>query len=346
MNTKRISYIDMAKGIGIILVVYGHLGFASESVLTWITSFHMPLFFILSGMLLSHTNAVKYSMADFISKKAKALLIPYFAFSILSILFSAILDFGTFASYLPDALLQTFSFYGISVLWFLPALFFGETIFLWLRKHTSFVLTGIFSIVICLLTVFSVTIYHYYYVIDFSNSFSILGAYLISVLVRTGIAVTFLAIGYYIQHFFFQKERPIWIYAGLTLLFLILNILLAQKNGLVDLHYLLFNDYFLYFGAAFTGSMAVICLSAFLPASKALLYIGKNSLIIMATHMNCRFLGICYAVGSLLYSHLPVIGTLGYQAIVIFCMIGLELGAIYGINRYAPFLLGKKNSYY
>ena len=154
MNTKRISYIDMAKGIGIILVVYGHLGFASESVLTWITSFHMPLFFILSGMLLSHTNSVTYSMKDFISKKAKALLTPYFTFSFLSILFSAILDFSTFTAYLPDALMQTFSFYGISVLWFLPALFFGETIFLWLRKHTSFFFTGIFSIEICLLTVF------------------------------------------------------------------------------------------------------------------------------------------------------------------------------------------------
>ena len=191
---------------------------------------------------------------------------------------------------------------------------------------------------------FSVTIYHYYYEVDFTNSFSILGAYLISVLVRTGMAITFLSIGYYVQHFFLEKKYPSWIYAGLTPLFLILNIFLALKNGLVDLHYLLFNDYFLYFGAAITGSMAVICLSAFLPLSKALLYAGKNSLIIMATHMNCRFLGICYAVGRVLYSHLPIIGTVGYQGIVIICMIALELMAIYGINRYAPFLLGKKSS--
>ena len=45
MTDKRISYIDMAKGIGIILVVLGHSIFPSENLTTWIYSFHMPLFF-------------------------------------------------------------------------------------------------------------------------------------------------------------------------------------------------------------------------------------------------------------------------------------------------------------
>lgn len=341
MSTKRISYIDMAKGIGIILVVFGHFGFASESLLTWIMSFHMPLFFILSGMLLSHTNADRHSMSVFLQKKAKNILIPYFSFSILSILFSGILEFYSFKTYLPDALIQTFFFYGISVLWFLPALFFGETIFLWIRKHFSLGMTALISLSICLITVFSVNAYHYHYPLDFNNTLSVWGAYLIAVFVRTGIAVTFLAIGYYTQHFLFQKEHSAGTYIVLAVLFLALNLFLALKNGKVDLNYLIFNNYLLYFSAAFCGSMAVICLCAALPAYKPMLYIGRNSLIIMATHMNCRFLGICYAIGNVFLSVLPVIGTIGYQIIVILSMIALEAIAIYGINHYAPFLLGK-----
>ena len=343
MNTKRISYIDMAKGIGIILVVFGHLGFASESLLTWIMSFHMPLFFILSGMLLSHTNSDRHSMSAFFRKKAKGILIPYFSFSILSIIFSGILDSASFCTYLPNALVQTFMFYGISVLWFLPALFFSELVFLWIRKHFSLGTTALLVLGICLITVFSVNTYHYHYFTDFNSPLSICGAYLIAVFVRTGMAITFLAIGYYAQYFLFSKEYSTASYAVLSALFFILNLFLAFKNGKVDLNHLVFHNYFLYFSAAICGSMAVICLCAAVPEWKTLLYIGKNSLIIMATHMNCRFLGICYAVGNLALSTFPMIGTTGYRLIAILTMLILESIAIYGINHYAPFLLGRKN---
>ena len=48
--TKRIEWIDIAKGIGIILVVIGHI--SQIKVLNDIIySFHMPLFFIISWYL-------------------------------------------------------------------------------------------------------------------------------------------------------------------------------------------------------------------------------------------------------------------------------------------------------
>lgn len=340
MVGKRISYIDMAKGIGILLVVFGHFGFASESLLTWIMSFHMPLFFILSGMLLYHTNASSQSMSIFFKKKVRTILIPYFSFSILSILFSVILDFANLGSYLQNALVQTISFYGISVLWFLPALFFGETIFLFIRKHTSLMVSGLLCIAICLITVFAANTYHYHYVTDFDHYASVLGAYVIAVFVRTGMAVTFLAIGYYTHHFFFRTEKKRLTYGVCAALFLVLNIFLALKNGKVDLNYLVFHNYFLYFTAAFCGSMFIICLCAALPAWKPLIATGKHSLIIMATHMNCRFLGICYAVGNVALSLFPFLGNPGYIIICIITMIILEIIAIYLINRFCPFLIG------
>lgn len=340
MATKRISYIDMAKGIGIILVVAGHTGFLSETALTWVMSFHMPLFFILSGMLLSHTNATKHDMSAFFKKKARSILIPYFSFSVLSILFSAILDTATFASYLPNALLQTFTLYGISVLWFLPSLFLGETVFLFIRKKTSLLVSSILYLIICLLTVLGVNTYHYHYVIDFENNLSLLGAYLIAVFVRTGIAISFLAMGYYLQHFIFRTEKKKALYALCSVLFLLLNVFLSARNGKVDLNYMLFNNYLLYFSAALCGSLFVICLCAALPAWTPILAAGKHSLIIMATHMNCRFLGVCYAVGNTAVTLLPFLGNTGYILVCSITMIVLEIIAIYIINRFFPFLIG------
>lgn len=40
-NRKRIAYIDLAKGMGIILVVWGH---ANGPLTQYINQFHMPFF--------------------------------------------------------------------------------------------------------------------------------------------------------------------------------------------------------------------------------------------------------------------------------------------------------------
>lgn len=49
-NTKRIDWIDVAKGVGIFLMVMGHTSMP-DAVNRWIYSFHMPLFFLLSGLV-------------------------------------------------------------------------------------------------------------------------------------------------------------------------------------------------------------------------------------------------------------------------------------------------------
>ena len=50
-NTKRIDSIDIAKGITILLMVIGHCHLQPDFkyLYLWIFSFHMPLFFFLSG---------------------------------------------------------------------------------------------------------------------------------------------------------------------------------------------------------------------------------------------------------------------------------------------------------
>lgn len=76
---------------GIVLVVLGHSGF-EETIIqqklygihSWIYSFHMPLFFMVSGYLFSLTNSDFKSIdyAAFMKKKFIRLLIPYFVLGV------------------------------------------------------------------------------------------------------------------------------------------------------------------------------------------------------------------------------------------------------------------------
>lgn len=55
MKKNRMTYLDMAKGIGILLMIVGHtisLGWQKDLIY----SFHMPLFFVCSGMTMTWSN--------------------------------------------------------------------------------------------------------------------------------------------------------------------------------------------------------------------------------------------------------------------------------------------------
>ena len=84
--THKIQFIDYIKGIGIIFVILGHIGFGSKYIYT----FHMPLFFFLSGFLMHTIN--NKSINSFIISKIKSILLPYFSFSLLSFLWWAIIE--------------------------------------------------------------------------------------------------------------------------------------------------------------------------------------------------------------------------------------------------------------
>ena len=67
---KRDHSLDIAKGIGMICVIAGHMGMQYINQVVY--SFHMPLFFIVSGMLLKEDHS-----SSFLEKRGKALLKPY-----------------------------------------------------------------------------------------------------------------------------------------------------------------------------------------------------------------------------------------------------------------------------
>ena len=88
---KRDITIDIAKGIGIILVVLGHV-ITLKSINSFIYYFHMPLFFFISGEALHYSYKNNITLKDFIKKRAKTILTPYFVFSIICFLYWIIIE--------------------------------------------------------------------------------------------------------------------------------------------------------------------------------------------------------------------------------------------------------------
>ena len=81
---KRLKYLDIARGIGILLIVLCHILDYNDPINIYICSFNVPIFFIISGCIYSNKEK-KISFKDNLIKRSK-LLIPYVVFSIYHII--------------------------------------------------------------------------------------------------------------------------------------------------------------------------------------------------------------------------------------------------------------------
>lgn len=125
MTTHRIVYIDIAKALGIILVIIGHTVSSNTLCKEILYAFHMPLFFLLSGILIKDTESYNaMSWRKFLKKRFSQLMIPYVLFGLVYSSFSfknlAFVLWGT-----RETLIYAGS---LTSLWFLPVLFVANII--------------------------------------------------------------------------------------------------------------------------------------------------------------------------------------------------------------------------
>ncbi len=85
---KRFFYIDFLKAIGIILVVFGHVYQVHDNFYYFIYSFHMPLFFLLSGVFFKYGISVK----ELLKKRISSMIIPYLFFYITTYLYWLLIE--------------------------------------------------------------------------------------------------------------------------------------------------------------------------------------------------------------------------------------------------------------
>lgn len=130
---SRLTALDSLRGFGILLVVLGHTSQTNDLV-SWIFSFHMPLFFIISGMLFHERQFL-----DSFKRKAVRLLVPYVFFGTVTLAYWALIERrlrggeGSVPNAVANIVLARAgvdNYPQNAVLWFLPCLFVTEMLFL------------------------------------------------------------------------------------------------------------------------------------------------------------------------------------------------------------------------
>lgn len=126
---SRLLSLDMAKGIGIIFVVWAH---AKGPFSSYIYQFHMPFFFLISGYLFNPNTTFR----QFAKRKAISLYLPFIFWNSAAILIKALLHLLSWphALRLELQILLTLNkdgqFFGAT--WFLGSLFVVSLAYKWL----------------------------------------------------------------------------------------------------------------------------------------------------------------------------------------------------------------------
>lgn len=139
MSNKRDINIDLMKGIAIILVIYGHSHFV-PIIGKWIYTFHMPLFFFLSGCLVKNQYNIK--------RNVERIIFPYISFALIMCIVTLLISFVVSKVNNQNTLLQVLEkiiYFKLNLieaikgnekslffktLWFLPVLFVVQTYYI------------------------------------------------------------------------------------------------------------------------------------------------------------------------------------------------------------------------
>ena len=126
MQTKRITYLDIAKCIAIFLVLWGHAitqlmnhEVTDNRCYMFIYAFHMPLFMTMSGFFAK--GSMNMNLGGLFKKKFIQLIIPAFSFGVLWYIHDVIVGARAFS-------VKAFSFLEAECFWFLKCLFFAYLI--------------------------------------------------------------------------------------------------------------------------------------------------------------------------------------------------------------------------
>ena len=150
---SQIDYITIAKAIGIIMVVCGHIGgiykiigipvFNSKpSEIFPIYSYHMPLFIFISGYF--YKQGYIYDIKGLIKKRLKTLVIPYYKWNLFyGLLVTVLINVGLFNNgnkinlynYFLEPIFQGYQYNLNGPSWFLISLFFIQIGYTLIRKR-------------------------------------------------------------------------------------------------------------------------------------------------------------------------------------------------------------------
>lgn len=286
-QSKRIEWIDTAKGICILLVVLHHcaqLLHASYPLEDVFVAFRMPLYFILSGLFFKN-----YGFRTFIIKKTNRLLIPYTFFYVVTGVLIPVVVYRLFGysiahynSYGFRAVLSIFSERIICnpSIWFLFCLFEVNVFFyilFFIAKHfkKSSLLLGILSFVLGVVGLFlSYKNIQLPYYVD--SSFT---------------ALPFFYFGFFLRNhtsFLYRKNSTSSVWLSIVFIiatYLVIHFFSFGRLSIIDNTVGGPRGYAQVYPYGIMGTMAVLLLSRLIGRVPVLSYIGRYSIIVLCTHV-------------------------------------------------------------
>lgn len=280
-RSKRLLFLDLAKLIGIMLIIAAHR-FNNRLFRMFLHSFHVPLFFIISG----YTFSFSTNRNEFLKKTLKRflrLLVPYF----ITLLVFLILDLslgintGSPKNFIIDFLYKFVGygspvFHAVFAIWFLFALFTASTLFDLVHLITK--QENIFAVVCFTLSIVGVILGK---VLKYSPFYFDIGLAVLS----------YMYIGYKLknidlEHIKFWKILIIFVVWGLSMVTIWFSKDIGTYLSIADRRYPLFP---LDFICAVSGSILVLILclnlTKYLPRiTKPLCFLGRYTLYMICVH--------------------------------------------------------------
>lgn len=329
---KRVEFIDLAKGICILLIVFNHtFGKTAGSALESLMIFRMPLYFVLSGLFFKSYG----NLSSFFKKKVNKLLIPMLlAYIIVSIPSTFFLNIY---NGIPVTISNLFLMptephklnFGLSPSsWFLLCLFWLNILFYFIFLISKKNISAI--VIISLLCGFVGYYCNIQYII-------------LPIWVDTALtSIPFFCVGYVIRNFtnvleesFSYKYLVILSLSALILLFCISLISDGDDILYAGNHYDV-SPLCLYLGGI-SGTICVLIIAKYKNNLPVVSYMGRYSIVILLTHQFYLFV-----IRNILYQlNLPQ-DSLGISLGVFLIIIIISLPTIkYGI-KYMPYFFAQK----
>lgn len=336
MAKQRIDYIDVAKGLCMILVVWQHTHTYYLDLQTgefYMESFRMPLFFLISGMFFKMYSGLGF----FVKKKINSLLIPFLFFYLtLSVLLPNILYISGYEGLRESSSLGWKSLfncifqkvYSNSTVWFLLALlwlnfiFYGINFFAKRFSEGKQVFLIAFFSMACGLLGFYLGLNRIFVWANFDNALT---------------ATPFFFFGFWLKNKTNivtnpPKKVPLVLFLSFCMFYIYLfSHGLSFKQNKWEME-----DFIPLYTCGVVGSLGIISLSRILEKSRLLKYYGENSLIILCLQMPV------IQVMNIIVKQLSLNEMWEFLLTFVFVMIAF-LFVIPIMNKYLPWFTGKKN---
>lgn len=319
MKTSRLSWLDIMKGIGIILVVVGHIS-SNKIIFNWLYSFHMPLFFFAAGWVYKK----KQFLID-IKRRIQTIVIPYFSFGLVVLIYWQLIERKfrysnmSFTKALLGLLSGEYNYLDFNVhLWFLPCFFLTVILFNVIVNITNKKIAYIISAVMSLIFI-AVPLPEMLWGLD-----------------RVFMYIAFYAIGDYISDdmiYIYNFNKSIQIFIAFFMM--VVNFILSYFSLTTGI---------MWFVAGSIGVGGAMIVYNLINKNKFLEYLGQISLLILCIH------GPIYRVVVKIMSILINVNTdiirQNFLMTIIVVIITLSICSIaYKIIIYiAPWMLGKRKN--